>query len=71
VPISVTWIDWPPNIDGSGPSADQWRAHWSRCIEEAADADICLFVNMPASKLAARGGRCTGVGAACLCRQFL
>src|SRR5262245_35212285 len=43
VPISVSWIDWPPNLDGSEPTADQWR--WSRCIEQAADADICLFVN--------------------------
>src|SRR5262245_30754579 len=45
LPISASWIDWPPNIDGSEPTPDQWREHWSRCIARATAADICLFVS--------------------------
>lgn len=44
VPIAATWIDWPGNRDGAEPSSDAWSQHWSRCITEAAEADICLFV---------------------------
>jgi hypothetical protein len=45
VPIVASWIDWPPNIDGSEPTPDAWREHWDKCIAEAAAADICLFVS--------------------------
>jgi hypothetical protein len=44
VPISATWIDWDGNRDGVEPTSSAWSDHWSRCITEAADADVCLFV---------------------------
>jgi hypothetical protein len=46
VPIAASWIDWQANDPGADePTADAWSRHWSRCIDEAADADVCLFVN--------------------------
>jgi hypothetical protein len=44
VPIVSSWIDWPGNSTGVEPSSDAWSDHWSRCITEAANADVCLFV---------------------------
>ena len=33
LPTSASWIDWPPNIDGSEPTADQWREHWRGALK--------------------------------------
>jgi hypothetical protein len=44
VPIVASWIDAPFNGTGEEPSRDAWSAHWFKCISEAADADVCLFV---------------------------
>jgi hypothetical protein len=38
-------IEWEGNAPGVEPSADAWLRHWSRCIEDASAADVCLFVN--------------------------
>lgn len=43
VPISCTWIEWPGNA-GVTPTEADWSEHWARCIREATEADICLFV---------------------------
>jgi hypothetical protein len=47
VPIVASWIDSGLNTGELNPSPDVWREHWSRCLEEAASADVCLFVDMP------------------------
>jgi hypothetical protein len=45
VPIAASWIDWSANEPGAlEPTNDAWGRHWQRCIDEAADADVCLFV---------------------------
>jgi hypothetical protein len=43
VPIVASWIDWPFNHDDSEPLPSAWAEHWSRCIEEAAAADVTLL----------------------------
>src|SRR5262245_24121601 len=45
VPIVGSWIDWSGNSDGAEPTSDAWSRHWYRCVDEAAAADICLFVS--------------------------
>src|SRR5262249_44207789 len=45
IDIVSTWIDWDGNLSGSIPTADAWARHWCRCIDEARDCDILLFVN--------------------------
>jgi hypothetical protein len=40
-------IDWPGNSDGAEPISDAWAAYWHKCVAEASDADILLFVDMP------------------------
>jgi hypothetical protein len=46
VPISATWIDWSCNADeASAPTSEQWTRHWEKCIAEARDSDVLLFVN--------------------------
>jgi len=47
VPVICTWPDWARNIDGVEPSGDEWSRHWQRCIDEASEASICLFVDQP------------------------
>jgi hypothetical protein len=43
VPLSAGWVDWDFNRDQSRePSHDQWRLHWTACVEQARDADILL-----------------------------
>jgi hypothetical protein len=37
------WLDASFNHDGSEPSPSAWAEHWSRCIEEAAAADVTLL----------------------------
>jgi hypothetical protein len=45
VPISAAWIDAELNEAGADePTADAWRVHWDKCVAEASQADICLFV---------------------------
>ena len=49
VPFISTWIDWPFN---TLPVLLILRpllgcAHWTKCCEEAAAADILLFVDLP------------------------
>jgi hypothetical protein len=29
------------------PTDDQWRRHWEKCTEEAAAADVLLFIDLP------------------------
>src|SRR5262249_19846293 len=36
-------LDWPPNYNGAEPSPNDWAEHWTRCISEAAAADIVLL----------------------------
>ena len=43
VPIVASWIDWPGNSSTEQPTSDEWADHWSRCIAEAAAADITLM----------------------------
>jgi hypothetical protein len=44
VPIVASWIDWLSNHDvGTEPTSDAWSRHWTRCIDETAEADILLF----------------------------
>jgi hypothetical protein len=40
-----SWIDWPANSPGNEPTADAWSRHWVRCIDEARECDVLLFVN--------------------------
>jgi hypothetical protein len=47
VPIVASWIDSGLNTGELSPSPDVWREHWGTCIEQAAAADVCLFVDMP------------------------
>jgi hypothetical protein len=45
VPITATWIDWPANEHGAlEPTNDAWSRHWQRCIDEASEAGICIFI---------------------------
>ena len=45
VPISATWVDAELNEAGADePTADAWRDHWDKCVAEAAEAELCLFV---------------------------
>jgi hypothetical protein len=45
VPISAAWIDAELNEAGADePTTDAWREHWDKCVAEAAEADVCLFV---------------------------
>jgi hypothetical protein len=45
VPIAASWIDWDANRDAlCAPNANEWAEHWQRCIDEAAAADVLLFV---------------------------
>ena len=44
VPIVATWLDWARNHDSVEPTDDEWREHWQRCISEASDSDVLLFV---------------------------
>src|SRR5258705_13947241 len=39
------WIDWPGNSPSNEPTADAWSRHWVRCIHEARECDVLLFVN--------------------------
>jgi hypothetical protein len=41
--IEAPWIDAELNQPGAEARPDQWRRHWQRCIESAADADVTLF----------------------------
>ena len=43
VPIVASWIDARLNEPGAEPT-DAWQDHWRACVEQAAAADICLFV---------------------------
>ena len=46
VPITASWIDWPANEpDAPEPTNEAWGRHWERCIDQASDASICLFVS--------------------------
>jgi hypothetical protein len=47
LPITGSWIDWDRNKDGSEPTVAEWRDHWQRCLAEARDCDVLLFVDMP------------------------
>jgi hypothetical protein len=47
VPLAAPWIDSPLNSGEIDPSPDFWRSHWDQCCEQAAAADICLFLDMP------------------------
>jgi hypothetical protein len=50
LPVSpdCTWLDWPYNDPGAPEaSPDDWRAHWSKCIEAARAADVLLFLDLP------------------------
>jgi hypothetical protein len=40
-----SWIDWPGNSPGNEPTADTWSRHWVRCIDEARECDVLLFVS--------------------------
>jgi hypothetical protein len=42
IDVRSSWIDAEFNHTGAEPSSDEWRAHWDRCIAEAAAADIVL-----------------------------
>ena len=44
VPIVASWIDWAANHGGAEPSPDDWSRHWQRCVREAGEADVILFV---------------------------
>jgi hypothetical protein len=45
IPIEADWIDSPLNFPGGDkPTPDQWSRHWRACIDQAAAADITLFV---------------------------
>lgn len=41
IPIASSWIDAPFNRDGTEPP--NWALHWTKCIDEAAAADIVLM----------------------------
>jgi hypothetical protein len=43
LPIASSWLDWPPNHDGSEPTADQWAEHSVTCLREAAECDVLLL----------------------------
>jgi hypothetical protein len=45
LPIIASWISWEGNTTDAKPTADMWSRHWEKCIEQAAAADICLFVS--------------------------
>jgi hypothetical protein len=47
VPITASWIDSAINTGLIDPSSDAWRDHWSACIEQAAKADVLLFLDLP------------------------
>jgi hypothetical protein len=48
VPIVASWLDSKVNSgEIPEPTADHWRALWDKNIEEAAAADILLFVDLP------------------------
>jgi hypothetical protein len=42
--IISRWIDWPANLTGVEPTQEQWSEHWTRCIREAASAEICIVL---------------------------
>jgi hypothetical protein len=39
----ASWIDSEINGDDHELTPERWSRHWVRCLEQAADADICLF----------------------------
>jgi len=41
----IFWIDWPGNSPSNEPTADAWSRHGVRCIDEARECDVLLFVN--------------------------
>lgn len=45
IEVCSSWVDWPHNAPGSEPTAEQWSRHWTRCIDEARDCDVLLFVS--------------------------
>ena len=43
--LVTSWIDWTLNrLGAETPTADRWSRHWVKCMDEAAAADVCLFV---------------------------
>src|SRR5262245_34115372 len=48
IPIEASWIDAPFNrANSEPPTSEQWSRHWRQCIDEASNADVCLFVDLP------------------------
>jgi hypothetical protein len=45
LPIVASWISWEGNKSDAKVTRDMWSRHWESCIEQAAAADICLFVS--------------------------
>jgi hypothetical protein len=46
VAITSSWIDATLNEAGADPPSDDvWSRHWKMCCDEAAAADVCLFVH--------------------------
>jgi hypothetical protein len=44
--FNASWIDATLNAPGADPkSGDVWSSHWQLCCNEAAGADVCLFVH--------------------------
>src|SRR5690349_14309983 len=41
----IFWIDWPANSLSNELTADAWSRHGVRCIDEARECDVLLFVN--------------------------
>ena len=65
VPIDASWPDADFNHTGGEPTSDQWRRHWTRCVDEAAAADITLiFAQEGERQMGAlvEAGECLGAG---------
>ena len=65
VPIDASWPDADFNHTGGEPTSDQWRRHWTRCVDEAAAADIMLmFAQEGERQMGAlvEAGECLGAG---------
>src|SRR4051794_7463617 len=65
VPIAASWPDADFNHTGGEPTADQWRRHWQRCVDEASAADITLmFAQEGERQMGAlvEAGACLGAG---------
>ena len=61
VPIDASWPDADFNHTGGEPTSDQWRRHWTRCVDEAAAADIMLMFAQEGSARWARWSRLASV----------